>query len=196
MRSEALDLGQYDTDKVRNGYLRWYDAAIGDSWPAVTAVLELGVHRGGSLLLWRDYFPNARILGIDVADVQIADPRIECVRASQDDERALHEAAARFAPDGFDLIIDDASHIAKLSEPSFRALYDAHLKPGGLYVIEDWATGYLPEWPDGKKQSRWRARSHEAGMVGWIKRLIDSEVRGRLAEMTITPGLVAIRKPR
>jgi hypothetical protein len=33
-------------------------------------------------------------------------------------------------------------------------------------------------------------------MVGWIKRLIDSEVRGRLAEMTITPGLVALRKPR
>jgi hypothetical protein len=56
------------------------------------------------------------------------------------------------------------------------------------------ATGYLSDWPDGKKPSRWRSRSHEAGMVGWIKRLIDTEVRGKLAEMTITPGVVVIRK--
>jgi SAM-dependent methyltransferase len=199
MRSEQLDLQQYATDKVRNGYLRWYDAAIGDAWERVTAVLELGVHRGGSLELWRDYFPNARVIGIDadVSAARVADrTRIEIFEARQDDAEKLREIAARTAPDGFDLIVDDASHIAKLSEPSFRALYDAHLKPGGLYVIEDWATGYLPEWPDGKQLSAWRSRSHESGMVGWVKRLIDAEVRTRLAEMTITPGLVVLRKPR
>ena len=195
MRSTQLDLQQYDTDKVRNGYLPWYDAAIGDAWPRVTAVLELGVHHGGSVQLWRDYFPNARIIGIDaeISGARIADPtRIELFQGRQDDAEFLNDVASRV--DGFDLIIDDASHIGKLSVASFRALYP-HLKTGGLYVIEDWATGYLGEWPDGKKPSRWRARSHEAGMVGWIKRLIDDEVRGRLAEMTITPGVVVIRKP-
>lgn len=198
MRSAQLDLQKYDTDKVRNGYLRWYDALVGESFERVTAVLELGVHRGGSLELWRDYFPAARVAGVDadLSGARIGDStRIELFEGKQDDAAFLHEVALRIAPDGFDLIVDDASHIAKPSAASFRALYDARLKRGGWYVIEDWATGYLGDWPDGKKPSRWRSRSHEAGMVGWVKRLIDDEVRGRLAEMTITPGLVAIRKP-
>jgi spermidine synthase len=197
MRSEELDLQRYDTDKIRNGYLRWYDAAIGDAWSRVGAVLELGVHHGGSLELWRDYFPAARIAGVDadISGARIHDQtRIELFQGQQNDATFLHGVARRVAPEGFDVIIDDASHLAKPSEASFRALYDAHLKKDGWYVIEDWATGYLPDWPDGRKPSRWRTRSHEAGMVGWIKRLIDDEVRGRLAEMTITPGVVVIRK--
>lgn len=198
MRSQQLDLQRYDTDKIGNGYLRWYDAAVGDAWGRVAAVLELGVHRGGSLELWRDYFPAARIAGVDadIRGARIEDrTRIDLFAGQQDDAAFLRDVASRVAPEGFDLIIDDASHLAKPSEAAFRALYDAHLKPGGLYVIEDWATGYLGDWPDGKERSRWRTRSHEAGMVGWIKRLIDDEVRGRLAEMTITPGVVVVRKP-
>jgi len=211
MRSEQLDLDRYDTDKVRNGYLRWYDEVIGDAWPRVTAVLELGVHRGGSLELWRDYFPAARIIGVDadVSAARIADlSRIELFQGRQDDAAFLHDMAARAAPSGFEVIIDDASHIATLSGASFRALYDAHLKPGGWYVIEDWGTGYLPDWPDGKRirprllPTRFRlgmktpVRSHAYGMVGFIKRLIDEQVHAHLAEMTVTPGLVAIRKAR
>src|ERR1041384_5899313 len=142
MRSTQLDLQQYDTDKVRNGSLPWYDAAIGDAWPRVTAVLELGVHHGGSVQLWRGYFPHARIIGIDadIRGARIADPtRIELFQGRQDDAAFLHDIASRVAPEGFDLIIDDASHVRKPSEASFRALYP-HLKPGGWYAIEDWAT--------------------------------------------------------
>ena len=208
MRSGQLDLQQYDTDKVRNGYLRWYDAAIGDAWERVTAVLELGVHRGGSLELWRDYFPNARIIGIDsdVSAARVADRTgIEIFEARQDDAGKLREIAARAAPDGFDLIVDDAAHVASLAEASFRTLYDAHLKPGGLYVIEDWGTGYVDDWPDGRRIRprrfpRFGAKvpihSHMHGLVGFIKKLIDEETWGRAAEMTITQGLVLLRKPR
>jgi len=214
-RSEQLDLQEYDTDKVRNGYLRWYDDLFNDTYDRVKAVLELGVHRGGSLELWRDYFPAARIVGIDtdISAVRCADPRIEFFQGRQDDERFLQEIARRAAPDGFDLIIDDASHIGALTEATFRALYDAHLKPGGFYVIEDWGTGYLPDWPDGKKMRsrrppmRSRSRlahflgvklpihSHLYGLVGFIKRLVDEQGQGRFAQMTITSGLVALRKP-
>ena len=31
-------------------------------------VLEIGIERGGSLLMWRDYFPNAQVFGIDITD--------------------------------------------------------------------------------------------------------------------------------
>jgi hypothetical protein len=53
-----------------------------------------------------------------------------------------------------------------------NALFDHHLKPGGLFAIEDWGTGYWEAWPDGRA---WRANEpHHAGMVGFIKELIDA----------------------
>ena len=55
------------------------------------------------------------------------------------------------APGGFDIIIDDASHIGELTKTTFWHLFDHHLKPGGLYAIEDWGTGYLDDFSDGKK---------------------------------------------
>jgi hypothetical protein len=55
------------------------------------------------------------------------------------------------APDGFDIIVDDASHIGEFTKQSFWYLFDNHLKPGGLYVIEDWCTGYFDGYPDGKQ---------------------------------------------
>ena len=29
-------------------------------------ILELGVHSGASLLIWRDYLPNATVVGLDI----------------------------------------------------------------------------------------------------------------------------------
>ena len=63
----------------------------------------------------------------------------------------MSRVANETAPDGFDIIIDDASHIGEFTKRSFWYLFDHHLKPGGLYVIEDWLTGYVDNWPDGKK---------------------------------------------
>ncbi|MBV8738459.1 MAG: hypothetical protein JO007_14600 [Alphaproteobacteria bacterium] len=63
----------------------------------------------------------------------------------------LDRIASEYAPDGFDIIIDDASHIAKLTKISFWHLFDNHLKPGGYYVIEDWRVSYWEASPDGAK---------------------------------------------
>ena len=212
MRSAQLDLAKYDTDKITNGYLRWYDRLVGDTWNRVGAVLEIGVHHGGSLALWRDYFPNARIAGVDadISRARVSDPRIELFQGQQQDETFLRGVARKVAPDGFDLIIDDASHIGWLTQHTFRILFEDHLKPGGLYVIEDWGTGYLPEWPDGRarKQSSTRLRrflrrrgilrlpwpSHRYGLVGFVKILIDEQGAGAFEETLVTGGLVAIRK--
>jgi len=32
----------------------------------IKSVLEIGVQYGGSLKMWRDYFPNAQITGLDI----------------------------------------------------------------------------------------------------------------------------------
>jgi hypothetical protein len=199
-----LLLTQYDSDKITNGYLRWYDP-IFEPWVNKKIILlELGVYKGGSLLLWRDYFPYATVVGIDLNLPKDFKPgnRIHLFEGSQTDIQFLSRTANEIAPDGFDIIIDDASHIGELTKTAFWHLFDNHLKPNGLYAIEDWGTGYLDDWPDGKgldletysePKSRdglswlnrlkkvWTKtplRSHSHGMVGFIKQLIDEQGAG------------------
>lgn len=116
-------------------------------------LLELGVLKGASLLFWRDYFENGTIVGIDSNPVLIDDPtgRIHIYQGYQQDTALLDRIAREQAPDGFDVIIDDCSHIGRFTRISFYHLFQNHLKPGGLYAIEDWGTGYMDSWPDGRR---------------------------------------------
>lgn len=201
-RSKNLDLNRYDTDKIANRYLDYYDPVFSYLVEQELTLLEIGIHKGGSLQLWRDYFPQGTIVGIDIKlpkDFRDGE-RIFLFKGSQGDENFLSQTAIRIAPDGFNIIIDDASHIGELTKISFWHLFDHHLKPGGYYVIEDWGTGYWSNWPDGRKyktrkplaSSLWipflsritHARkipmkipfpSHSYGMVGFIKELIDEQ---------------------
>lgn len=63
-------------------------------------------------------------------------------------------------PEGFDVVIDDCSHVGHLARASFWHLFDNHLKPGGFYVIEDWGTGYWDFWPDGVRYRGGRRAAH------------------------------------
>ncbi len=204
MRSSQLPLEQYDTDKIANRYLERYDLILEPWRDKKIVLLELGVYKGGSLLLWRDYFPLGTIVGIDISIPKEFKPteRIHIYEGDQADTKFLSRVANEVAPDGFDIIIDDASHIGELTQIAFWHLFDNHLKAGGLYVIEDWGTGYWDDWPDGKsldleaylrprpKQGPFRrlwlkvARKlrlktpmpcHSYGMVGFIKQLIDEQ---------------------
>ena len=167
------------------------------------SLLELGIYKGGSLLLWKDFFENGKIVGLDIEPVVIDDPtgRIRVYQGDQRDLALLDQIAAECAPDGFDIIIDDASHIAEFTKISFWHLFDNHLKPGGHYVIEDWRVGYWERWPDGGKykwpnperaRSRWFSQSlahnspfprNNDRIVGFAKQLVDAF------------GIDAIKKP-
>lgn len=173
-RSEELDLSRYDTDKVPNAYLRVYDRIFAPLIDQPVRLLELGVRGGGSLQLWRDYFPHGTVAGLDEETVPgEREERLRVYRGRQEDTALLSRIAAEVAPDGFDIVIDDASHLAAPTRASFWHLFDHHLKPGGLYAIEDWGTGYWDRWPDGRA---WRpGEPHHAGMVGFVKELVDEQ---------------------
>lgn len=201
MRSSQLSLEQYETDKIKNRYLERYDPILEPWVEKKLTLLELGVHKGGSLLLWRDYFPLGTIVGIDIklpADFQPTE-RVHLFQGSQADPQFLSHVSNQIAPEGFDIIIDDASHIGELTKIAFWHLFDNHLKPNGLYVIEDWGTGYWGDWFDGKTLNFeayverpwargmlwWKVarklhlrrpmRAHSYGMVGFIKQLVDEQ---------------------
>ena len=147
---EHLNASGYDTDKWPE-LLQSYEQVFRPLVHRDLVLLELGVHRGGSLKLWRDYFARGRIVGLDSELIQVADStgRIRLYQGSQDDTSLLDRLARAEAPNGFDIIIDDASHIGHLTRTSFWHLFIHQLKPGGYYAIEDWGTGYWGSWPDG-----------------------------------------------
>jgi SAM-dependent methyltransferase len=161
----------YDTDK-EEPYLRRYERYFAPLREREVRLLEIGVLRGGSLLLWRDYFQRAVMAGLDKDSVELDDPsgRIRLFQGDQSDTDLLTRIATEVAPDGFDVVIDDASHIASPTRAGFWHIFDNHLKPGGVYVIEDWGTGYWKSWPDGRA---YRGSKHAAGMVGLVKELVD-----------------------
>jgi len=173
------------------------------------AVLELGIHQGGSMKLWEAYFPAARIAGVDIRlpAIEVGE-RVRMFAGDQTDCRLLTRVAAEMAPDGFDVIIDDCSHIGSLSKVSFWHLFENHLKPGGFYCIEDWGTGYLSTWPDGRDSqvepdSDGHMPTHDAGIVGFVKQLVDElhshmvapEARpSKFESMTLHTGVCIISK--
>jgi hypothetical protein len=187
MRNEQLNLAAYETDKIQHHYLEVYDPILSRWTDKDVKLLEIGVHKGGSLELWRDYFPRGTIVGIDLELPEgfIPGERIQLFKGSQADTQFLSQMAKSTAPDGFDIIIDDASHIGELTKATFWHLFDHHLKPGGLYAIEDWGTGYFDDFPDGKKFDPKPSTlnpfpCHSHGMVGFVKELVDEQGAGSI----------------
>lgn len=200
MRSEQLNLGNYNTDKIVSQYLKQYDPIFEPWVNKEVKLLELGVREGGSMLLWRDYFQQGIIVGVDIKLPRGfgTHERIKLFQGSQGDKKFLSEVANTVAPQGFDIIIDDASHVGELTKIGFWHLFENHLKPGGMFVIEDWGTGYWKDWPDGMSVGSSKSAfaefwsgmlsrfaiarrvpvkipypCHSYGMVGFLKELVD-----------------------
>ena len=108
-------------------------------------MLEIGVYRGGSLRMWKDYFhPDSTIVGIDVDKScqahEIADQNVFVRIGSQADPAFLAKVNGEFGP--FDIILDDGSHKTHHQILSFGALFRAALKDDGCYMVEDVHTNY------------------------------------------------------
>lgn len=113
-------------------------------------VLELGIYEGGSPVMLSLLFGIEHLVGIDLrqnipgfdawrtAHPDIAPGISTYYGTSQDDRAALERIiAAEFQGEPIDLIIDDASHFFAESRAAFEITFP-YLRPGGLYIIEDW----------------------------------------------------------
>jgi demethylmacrocin O-methyltransferase len=114
-------------------------------------VLELGIggyarerQGGASLRMWKWFFPNAQVVGVDIEDKSFVDEeRITSYQGSQTDGALMRRIVRRFgAPT---IVIDDGSHRPPHVRRSFRILFPL-LADDGLYVIEDVQTSYWPQW--------------------------------------------------
>jgi len=111
--------------------------------------LEIGVSKGGSLQMWRQYFgPEAVIFGIDIDPTCAAfDGLAASVRiGSQADAAFLADVVAEMG--GVDVVLDDGSHRMEHVATSLGILFPL-LAVGGTYMIEDLHTAYWPNFGGG-----------------------------------------------
>lgn len=108
--------------------------------------LEIGVYRGGSMQMWRDYFgEKATIVGIDIDEncKQYEGGNVHICIGSQADQAFLKEVSQKWGP--FDVILDDGSHFMEHMIISFETLFPL-LKDGGTYMCEDCQCCYSPRY--------------------------------------------------
>ena len=125
-------LARYSTDKVNpHTYGGTYNYLFKDfDRSAPLNILEIGVQKGGSLCAWADYFPNATVTGIDIADQVLPEYRRKEINYIFQDINDYKTDTK------FDIIIDDGSHYLKDVARSV-SLLSRNLTVGGIFIIED-----------------------------------------------------------
>jgi SAM-dependent methyltransferase len=128
-------------------YLDIYDRFFGPWQQRELTLVEVGVQNGGSLEIWSRYFARARkLVGCDIdprcGELEYDDPRISVIVGPVNSE-PVHRAIVEQAG-AIDIFIDDGSHRSDDIIASF-CNYFRHVKPGGLYVIEDLHCSYFPK---------------------------------------------------
>jgi hypothetical protein len=147
-------------------YLEIYERYFAQYRNTPVRMLEIGVFKGGSLEMWREYFGEAAtIFGIDInpdcAGYVTAPNQVRI--GSQDDPLFLKRVMSEMGTP--DIVLDDGSHIGRHQRKSFDTLFPL-IKAGGLYVIEDLHTSY---WPEGFAGGYRR----DSTAIGHIKQMID-----------------------
>jgi len=121
-------------------------------------IFELGVHRGGSAILFAELARPRKLVSIDLESLPQVRERVErraaaiglgdAVKVLLGVDQSDRKELARIAEEEFDdveldLVVDDCSHLYAPTLQSFNELFP-RLRAGGVYVIEDWRWGHYP----------------------------------------------------
>ena len=141
-------------------YLHIYDLYLRHLRDKPVSILELGVKNGASLKMWRDYFPHGKIFGLDLnpACKKFEGGRIKHIEIGFQDDRNVLDKLIKFAP--FDIILDDCSHLNVPTIKTFNYLWN-HVRPGGLYIIEDLRNSYTKDMKAEMKKGNWVSRGKQ-----------------------------------
>lgn len=147
------DIGvKYGADKssIFHNYLDFYQEQLPDR-DFAGRLLEIGVMDGLSMKMWREYYPKAEIVGIDIKDMdhmhnndwQVPDS-VKLIKCDGTDPEQVKKLG------NFDIILDDGSHYWLEQQKSFEILYYNQLNAGGTYIIEDLWTSHIDYYANAK----------------------------------------------
>jgi len=141
----------YGTDKSSqtHDYCNKYEKYLPFKRDDKIKILEIGVLDGSSTRMWKKYYKNAEIIGIDIEKrcKEHEEDRIVVEIGSQNDLNFLQKIIEKHGP--FDFILDDGSHMNSDVIFSFEHLFNS-VTSNGVYIVEDSATSYYPDYGGGR----------------------------------------------
>ncbi len=165
--NSLIDIGKkYPSNKNKSGFLEIYDEMFKEFRDKEIKLLEIGIDKGDSLRIWRDFFPKAKICGLDIIEKNFSINGVEFIIGDQSDNNILSTLVHKYK--SFDIIIDDGSHLSKHIISTFLFLYP-YLNENGIYVVEDLQTSYIPRYGG----SRIKLNKKNTSM-NFFKKLTDS----------------------
>jgi hypothetical protein len=133
--------------KFRDRALRIFELGLGTNNPTLAS--NMGTHGkpGASLHGWRELFPDAAVFGADIdRDILFEHDRIRTFYCDQLDSAAIRDLWSQPALQApMDIIIDDGLHTFD-GNISFLNGSLEHLRPGGIYVVEDILHDTIERW--------------------------------------------------
>ncbi len=169
---------KHGTDKSVQGhaYLDFYERFFAELRTKPISLLEIGVFEGRSLRMWAEYFPNGRIVGVDLdpSAAKHAAERILIEIADQSNVADLVNLGIAYGP--FDIVVDDGSHLWDHQITTLQYLYP-FVKAGGFFVLEDLHTSY----GDGVPHFRGRASLTAAQYLHKLSDLVVGDADRDLA---------------
>jgi hypothetical protein len=136
-----IDNSRSDKNTIHS-YLPLYEKLLTSKKETAKRVLEVGIWRGGSIKLWKDFFTNAVVHGVDIIDINTVWSEIKNNRGI-----VLHTSTNAYDSDfvttnflnqniKFDFLLDDGPHTLE-SMKQFIRLYSQLMADDGILIIED-----------------------------------------------------------
>lgn len=135
---KGLILKTYDNKEIKShNYAIFYEKYFKDLRNKKLRILEIGSHEGKGLAAFYYFFQNAFLIGANINPFQMKfySKRIDEIYIDVSSKKIL-ENFRNYFKEGFDIIIDDASHNLRDILITLPILFKK-LNPGGFYVIED-----------------------------------------------------------
>ena len=115
------------------------ECGIGTNNVNLESSMGLNGKPGASLRMWRDFFPSARIIGVDIdKEILFNEERIETFYCDQLKKKSIKKfiEQSNLHQNSADIIIDDGLHSFKASVSFFEVMIK-FLNEDGIYLIED-----------------------------------------------------------
>ncbi|WP_245297315.1 class I SAM-dependent methyltransferase [Rhizobium oryziradicis] len=162
-------------------------------------ILEMGVYQGGSFVFLDQVFNPDRISAIELAvePIPALDAYVEKHKAraslyygtSQDDVPRLAQIIDQDFGGELDLVVDDASHFYDQTKAGFAYAFP-RLRPGGLYIIEDWSWSFFEDYQ--REDHPWAAHHSLANLA--VDLMEEMALGGAIEDMIVSPHMIKVRR--
>ena len=157
-----------------SGYFQVYEQIFRNFIDSKFTFVEVGIHNGGSLFMWREFFgKDARIIGIDLNPKakQFEKYGFEIFIGDQSSKKFWSNFYNEVG--NIDILLDDGGHTYEQQIVSVVSSID-FINNNGMIVVEDTHTSYFKKFGYPSKHT----------FINWAKKLIDN-INSRSEDVTV-----------